>query len=37
MRETLVGLEPDLLLMESQTMKGQMQGMLSRSASRPRS
>ena len=28
MRETLVGLEPDLLLMESQTMKGQMQGML---------
>jgi len=27
-RETLVGLEPDLLLMESQTMKGQMQGML---------
>ena len=28
MRETLLGLEPDLLLMESQTMKGQMQGML---------
>jgi predicted permease len=28
MRETLVGLEPDLLLMESQTMKGQVQGML---------
>ena len=28
MRETLLALEPDLLLMESQTMKGQMQGML---------
>jgi predicted permease len=28
MRETLVGLEPDLLLMESQTMKAQIQGML---------
>ena len=28
MRETLLGLEPDLLLMESQTMKGQIQGML---------
>ncbi len=28
MRETLLGLEPDLLLMESQTMKAQMQGML---------
>ena len=28
MRETLLGLEPDLLLIESQTMKGQMQGML---------
>lgn len=28
MRETLVGLEPDLLLMESQTMKMQIQGML---------
>ena len=28
MRQTLLGLEPDLLLMESQTMKAQMQGML---------
>ncbi len=28
MRETLLALEPDVLLMESQTMKGQMQGML---------
>jgi predicted permease len=28
MRETLLALEPDLLLMESQTMKGQMRGML---------
>ena len=28
MRETLLALEPDLFLMESQTMKGQMQGML---------
>jgi macrolide transport system ATP-binding/permease protein len=28
MRETLLAREPDLLLMESQTMKGQMQGML---------
>jgi predicted permease len=28
MRETLVGLEPGLLLMESQTMKAQVQGML---------
>jgi ABC-type antimicrobial peptide transport system permease subunit len=28
MRETLIGLEPDLLLMEQQTMKAQIQGML---------
>jgi predicted permease len=28
MRETLLQLEPDLLILESQTMKGQMQGML---------
>lgn len=28
MRETLLGLEPDLLVMESATMKGQMQSML---------
>ena len=28
MRETMLGLEPDLLLMESQTMKTQIQGML---------
>ena len=28
MRETLLELEPDLLLMESQTMRGQIQGML---------
>jgi predicted permease len=28
MRQTLLGLEPDLLLMESQTMKAQIQGML---------
>jgi len=28
MRETLLTLEPDLLLMDSQTMKGQMRGML---------
>src|SRR4029453_2117823 len=28
MRETLLALEPDLLLMESQTMKAQIQGML---------
>ena len=28
MRQALLGLEPDLLLMESQTMKAQMQGML---------
>ena len=37
MRETLLALEPDLLLMESQTMKGQMQGMLFPSAWPPSS